>query len=93
MLLGVLRENEELFVKLTSSPDASRALRKSIQHHVPQSEMISTSVELPLSSATKSVLTRAFEESEAMGHNTSDLNICCWGYWANRNRSPRKRLK
>jgi hypothetical protein len=68
MLLGVLRENEELFVKLTSFPDASRALRKSIQHHFPQSELISTSVELPLSAATKSVLMRAFEESDAMGH-------------------------
>jgi ATP-dependent Clp protease ATP-binding subunit ClpC len=68
MLLGVLRDNKELFVKLTSLPDPERALRKSIQHHVPPSGVISTSVELPLSAATKSVLTRAFEESEAMGH-------------------------
>ncbi len=68
MLLGILRENKELFVKLTSLPDPARALRKSIQHHVPPSEVISTSVELPLSAATKSVLMRAFEESEAMGH-------------------------
>ncbi len=68
MLLGVLRDNEELFVKLTSLPDPSRTLRKTIQPQIPPSQVISTSVELPLSAPTRSVLMKAFEESEAMGH-------------------------
>ena len=54
MLLGVLRDNEELFVKLTSLPDPSRTLRKTIQPQIPPSQVISTSVELPLSAPTRS---------------------------------------
>jgi len=68
MLLGLLRENKDLLVKLTPLPDPAGAIRKSVEHRAPPAEMISTSVELPLALGTKDVLTKAFEESEALGH-------------------------
>src|SRR6266542_2710045 len=68
VLLGLLHENEDLLVKLTSLPDPSGALRKSVEHRVPPAQMISTSVELPLALGTKGVLMKAHEESDALGH-------------------------
>jgi hypothetical protein len=68
ILMGSLRENRDLLVKLTSSPDPVAVLRKSVEHLVSSGGATSTSVELPLSPGTKDVLTRAHEESDALGH-------------------------
>ena len=69
MLLGLLRENKELFVKLTSLQDPAAAIRKSVEHRIPPpAQMISTSVALPLSPGSKIALAKAHEESDAMGH-------------------------
>ena len=68
MLLGLLRENKDLLVKLTPLPDPTGALRKSLEHRVPPAQMISTSVELPLAPGSKVVLAKAHEESDALGH-------------------------
>jgi hypothetical protein len=67
MLLGLLHDNQDLLVKLTSLPDPAGALRKSV-HLVPPAEMISSSVELPLAPGSKVVLAKAHEESDALGH-------------------------
>jgi hypothetical protein len=68
MLLGLLRENKDLFVKLTSLPDPARALRKSVEHRFPPAQTISTQVELPLAPGSKIVLAKAHDESDALGH-------------------------
>jgi len=68
VLLGLLRENKDLLVKLTSFPDPASAIRKSVERRVPPAEPISTAVELPLALGTKRVLTKAHEESLALGH-------------------------
>jgi ATP-dependent Clp protease ATP-binding subunit ClpC len=68
ILLGLLRENEDLLKKLTTLPDAANVLRKSVEHQVLPLGMIPSSLPLPLSTATKAVLIRAYEESEALVH-------------------------
>ena len=66
LLLGILRERPDLFGKLTEVP--AMVLRKKIERTFVTREKISTSVELPLSMATKRVLARAHEESDVLGH-------------------------
>jgi hypothetical protein len=68
MLLGLLRENKDLFVKLTPLPDPAGTLRKSVENRVPPAQAIFSSVELPLAPGSKVVLAKAHEESDALGH-------------------------
>src|SRR6266496_1404975 len=68
LLLGITRENADLLVKLTQVSDSAKVLRKLVERRVDPAKVISTSVEIPLSMETKAVLTRAHEESEALGH-------------------------
>lgn len=66
--MALLRENKDLLGKLTSLPDPAGALRKKVEHLVSPAGATSTSVELPLAPETKGVLTKAYEESEALNH-------------------------
>src|SRR5258705_10467870 len=68
LLLGILRDNKDLIFKLTEIKNPTVAIRRSIEHHVRPEEVISTSVELPLAPATKDILMKAHEASEALGH-------------------------
>src|SRR5258708_25915582 len=68
LLLGILRDNKDLIFKLTEIKNPTVAIRRSIEHHVPSEQVISTSVELPLAPATKDILMKAHEASEALGH-------------------------
>jgi ATP-dependent Clp protease ATP-binding subunit ClpC len=67
LLLGLLREDKGLFVKLLGStrpfanPVESMGLKAG-------PEKVSTSVDLPLSMGSKRVLSHAAEESEALNH-------------------------
>lgn len=69
ILLGLLRDNGDLLVRLTRAADPAGAIRKSVvERRAPPRQMISTSVELPLALGTKDVLMKAFEETRALGH-------------------------
>jgi ATP-dependent Clp protease ATP-binding subunit ClpC len=66
VLLGVLREDKAL----TSRSLRSRAesIRKQIEANTTVREMISTSVDMPISDVCKRVLAHAGEEAERLGH-------------------------
>ena len=67
MLLGVLRENHNL---LSGSHTASKLIEQYRLEITPsQAEQIPTSFHLPLSPASKRVLSYGAEEAEQMGHH------------------------
>jgi catechol 2,3-dioxygenase-like lactoylglutathione lyase family enzyme len=68
LLLGLLRENAALSTRLFRSKTTPEALRDEIARHRAPLEMISTSVDLPLSNESKRVLAYAAEEAEGLGH-------------------------
>lgn len=68
MLLGLLREDDELFRRFIPAKISVGGLRKRFEESAPPREKISTSVELPLSQDTKRVLAHAREESDRLGH-------------------------
>ena len=68
ILLGILREEKVLVLRLLNLPEAFEVLRKEIENHTPAGEKISTSVDLPLSNEGTRVLTYATEEAERMAH-------------------------
>ncbi|HMD70132.1 MAG TPA: Clp protease N-terminal domain-containing protein [Bryobacteraceae bacterium] len=69
LLLGVLREDKGLMSRLLSGsyPEAAR-LRADVEALLPGSESISTSVDLPLSHASKRALAYGAEESQRLQH-------------------------
>jgi len=67
MLLGLLREDRALSGKFLRSNATVESIRKQIESHTPIREKISTSVDLPLSSACKRAIAYAAEESERLG--------------------------
>ena len=69
LLLGLLRDDKALAIRLLGSLDAIQAVRKRIQDHTPPYEKISTSVDLPLSHESKRVLAYGLEESERFSHH------------------------
>ena len=66
LLLGILREDHGLIAELKLPRDASDAIRKRIEATVERREKVSTSVDLPLSHASKRVLAYGAEESERL---------------------------
>jgi ATP-dependent Clp protease ATP-binding subunit ClpC len=66
VLLGVLREDKALTSRLIRS--RAESIRKQIEAHTTVREMISTSVDMPISDECKRVLAYAGEEAERLGH-------------------------
>lgn len=66
LLLGILREEKALVLRLLNLPGAFEILREEIENHTPAAEKISTSVDLPLSNEGKRALAYAAEEAERM---------------------------
>jgi hypothetical protein len=68
LLLGVLREDQDLASRFLASSAQIEAIRQSIAQRANTGLKISTSVELPVSHESKRVLAYAAEESERMHH-------------------------
>jgi hypothetical protein len=68
LLLGLLREDRVLVVRLSRLPRSLEAFRKRIAQETHPREKVPTSVDLPLSPACRSVLTSAAEEAEHFQH-------------------------
>ncbi len=63
LMLGLFRENRRLVPELDLD-----ALRKEIEAGYPRGEKISTSVDMPFSQDTRTILTQAAQEAEGLGH-------------------------
>jgi hypothetical protein len=68
LLLGILREDKPLTRRFVGSDRPVEAIRKQIEEHTTIREMISTSVDLPLSNECMRVLAYAAEEAERLAH-------------------------
>jgi len=69
VLLGLLREDKQLTQRLFQSPTRTvDSIRKEIESRTTLRQYVSTSVDLPLSSSAKRVLTLAADESDRLGH-------------------------
>jgi ATP-dependent Clp protease ATP-binding subunit ClpA len=68
LLLGLLREDEELANRFLRSRANIESIRKQIEARITVREKVPTSVDLPLSHECKRVLAFAAEESEGLGH-------------------------
>lgn len=68
LLLGILREEKVLVLRMLNLPEAFEVLRKEIESHTAAGEKIATSVDLPLSNESKRALVYAAEEAEQMAH-------------------------
>jgi ATP-dependent Clp protease ATP-binding subunit ClpC len=69
LLLGILREDRALSLRLLKASEKIHSLREQIEKQLPRREKISTSVDLPLSRDCKRVLKHAAEESERLADN------------------------
>jgi ATP-dependent Clp protease ATP-binding subunit ClpC len=63
LLLGLLRENASTADQYFRSPTAPSSIRSRLEQELPRGEKLSTSVDLPLSSAGKRALIAAAEEA------------------------------
>src|SRR5262249_32071719 len=63
LLLGILREDKEVAKRLLPSHAVIESIRKQIEKHTTVQEKVSSSVDLPMSSDSKRVLTFAAEEA------------------------------
>jgi ATP-dependent Clp protease ATP-binding subunit ClpC len=68
LLLGLLREDKALTNRFLRQQSPADSIRKQIESHTTIREKVSTSVDLPLSSECKRVLTYAAEEAERLEH-------------------------
>ena len=68
LLLGLLREERALAKRFLNEVNAEEGIRAEIERGITQRERISTSVEVPLTSESKRVLTLAAEEAGRLGH-------------------------
>jgi ATP-dependent Clp protease ATP-binding subunit ClpC len=69
ILLGLLREDEQLAQRFFQTPRrALESIRKEIRERAGLGEKVPVSIDLPLSSSAKHVLTFAAEESDRLGH-------------------------
>ncbi|MBL8176653.1 MAG: hypothetical protein JNK48_18400 [Bryobacterales bacterium] len=68
LLLGLLREDKPLAVRLLKSDAALGSIRASIEAHAVPRAPIGTSVDLPLSHECKRILAYASEEAERLKH-------------------------
>jgi ATP-dependent Clp protease ATP-binding subunit ClpC len=72
LLLGLLRENEELLRKLLQKSNIASDVRVAVENHIPPRERITTSVEVPLTEEAKQALILAMEEADRLGHDNID---------------------
>jgi ATP-dependent Clp protease ATP-binding subunit ClpC len=68
LLLGVLREDRQLALRLWKSPERIQSIRNQIEKGFPEREKVSTSVDLPLSRECKRVLAFGAEEAKRLNH-------------------------
>src|SRR3984893_15667208 len=69
ILLGLLREDKQLTQKFFRSPHSTvESIRREIETRTPLRDKVSASVDLPLSSSAKRVLSYAADESERLRH-------------------------
>jgi len=68
LLLGLLRENQDLFQKFFPAPETVAAIRAEIERGNTFHEKVSASVDMPLSPSAKRVLMHAAAESEKRHH-------------------------
>jgi ATP-dependent Clp protease ATP-binding subunit ClpC len=68
LLLGVLREDKALTYRFLRSHGSVEMIRRQIEAHTTFREKTSTSIDLPLSTECKRVLTFAAEEAERLSH-------------------------
>jgi Clp amino terminal domain, pathogenicity island component len=66
LLLGLLREDNGLRMRLLGRPGSIESIRKEIESRITRGERISTSVEVPISSECKQALNFAAEEAERL---------------------------
>ena len=67
VLLGLLREDRFLFRHLMPSGWTEESVRRKIEFGAPVREMVSTSVDMPVSSEVQRILAYAAEEAESLG--------------------------
>ena len=70
LLLGLLRENLDVFAPFLKSPDEASAIRQEIEQRFPRQAPVPTSADLPLAHESKRVLAYAAEEAERLRHQT-----------------------
>jgi len=68
LLLGLLREDRTLAKGFLGGVNAEEGIRAEIEKHITPGEQFPTSVEVPLTSESKKVLTLAAEEADRLGH-------------------------
>lgn len=68
MLLGLLREDNSLRLRLLAQPRAAESIRKEIESQITRGERVSTSIDMPVSSECRQALNFALEEAERFAH-------------------------
>ena len=68
LLLGLLREDQQLLKIFLREEDLEGRLRIEIEQHIRQGERISTSVEIPLTTECQKALKLASEEAQRLAH-------------------------
>jgi len=69
LLLGLLREDKALFFPFTAAGRTTVDIRKQIEERAARGAAFTTSIEVPLSNDTKTVLMYAADESNRLGHS------------------------
>jgi ATP-dependent Clp protease ATP-binding subunit ClpC len=72
LLLGLVRENGGLIPRIPGEKAVGQRIRTEIEQRITRGQPIATSVELPLSSESKKVLTLAAETAERVGDRHID---------------------
>ena len=72
LLLGLLREDRALTKWILGHNNVGLEIRAEIERRITRGEQITVSVEIPLSAECKTILSRAGEEAERLGHRTVD---------------------
>src|SRR5882762_5435694 len=68
LLLGLLREDRGVAKRFLDEASAEEGIRAEIEKHITPGEQFPTSVEVPLTSESRKVLTLAAEEADRLGH-------------------------
>ena len=68
LLLGLLREDRNLFNRFLRNHSSIESIRKEIEGRTTIREKVSTSIDLPLSNECKRILAYAAEEAERLNH-------------------------
>ncbi len=66
LLLGMLRENDALATRIAGETGSVKSLREEIEAKISVGQLSSS--EMPVSTDTKEILTRAAEEAKHLGH-------------------------